>query len=249
MCLRVVLADDEVLARQKVRQLLRSEQVEVVGECSTAAETIEVVKAASPDVLLLDIKMPDMDGFDVIGRLSSEGNVRLPEIIFTTAYDKYALQAFEINAADYLLKPFTKERLSSALERVRQRRANSAVGATEGQARPAEGEYLDRLVFKSKGRIVFLPVSEIHWISAEENYVKIHTRSEVHLLRQTMLRLEQKLNPASFLRVHRSYIVNLHFVREARAALDGEYSVILVGGQEVAMSRSFRSRLAHLLER
>jgi len=245
MTIQVVLADDEVLARQKLRLLLREEtDCEVVGECATAAETIELVRAAHPDLVFLDIRMPDMDGFDVLSALSAEEGFTLPQIVFTTAYDQYALRAFEVHAVDYLLKPFARERLSTALGRIRERATNGdGVGTSE---RAAE-RFTTRIVFKSKGRILFLPVSEIRWIAAEENYVRISTEDESHLLRETMAHLEARLDPQHFLRVHRSAIVNLQYVKEVRAESEGENAVVLVSGQRVPLSRGYRSRIQRLL--
>ena len=245
MMISTVLADDEVLARQKLRQLLRDEpEIDVVGEGMTGAETIDLVRATKPQLLFLDIQMPGMDGFDIATELCSSKGVPMPHIIFTTAHDQYALRAFEIHAVDYLLKPFTRERLSSAVERVRkeillasQQPAGTSAAGQNGQ------RYTNRIVFKSRGRIVFLPVSDIRWISAEENYVRISTQSETHLLRETMSRLEEKLDPEMFLRVHRSSIVNLHHVKEVRTEGDGDYAVVLVNGEKLSMSRGYRSRI------
>ncbi len=247
--IHAVVADDELLARQKLRQLLREEpQVDVVGESATAAETIELVRMAQPDLLFLDIRMPGMDGFDVIGALSSEPAISMPRVIFTTAYDNYALRAFEIHAVDYLLKPFTVERLHSAVENARRQLQSAKInGAHEDAVKLNEDKYTNRIVFKSRGRILFLPVSDIRWIGAEENYVRICTQSETHLLRETMSRLEEKLDPQMFLRVHRSSIVNLQFVKEVRTDADGECLVVLVNGQKIAMSRSYRSRIQEWL--
>ncbi|MGD0443912.1 MAG: LytTR family DNA-binding domain-containing protein [Edaphobacter sp.] len=241
--IQTVLADDEVLARQKLRQLLREEpEIDVVGEGMTASETIDLVRATKPQLLFLDIQMPGMDGFDIATELCSSKSPPAPHIIFTTAHDQYALRAFEIHAVDYLLKPFTQERLSSAVERARKeimlagQPSNTSVG-------PNGHHYTKRIVFKSRGRIVFLPVSDIRCISAEENYVRISTQNETHLLRETMARLEEKLDPEMFLRVHRSSIVNLQHVKEVRTEADGDYAVVLVNGEKLTMSRGYRSRI------
>jgi two-component system, LytTR family, response regulator len=248
MMIHTVLADDEVLARQKLRQLLRDEpEIEVVGEGVTGGETIELVRATKPQLLFLDIQMPGMDGFDIATELCSSKVAPPPHIIFTTAHDQYALRAFEIHAVDYLLKPFTRERLSSAVERARKEILVNQQPAGNGAASRNAGRYTTRIVFKSRGRIVFLPVSDIRWISAEENYVRINTQTETHLLRETMARLEEKLDPEMFLRVHRSSIVNLQHVKEVRTEADGEYTVILVNGEKLTMSRGYRSRINELL--
>jgi two-component system, LytTR family, response regulator len=242
--IHTVLADDEVLARQKLRQLLRDEpEIEVVGEGVTASETIELVRATKPQLLFLDIQMPGMDGFDIATALCSSKATPTPHIIFTTAHDQYALRAFEIHAVDYLLKPFTRERLSSAVERARKEILVNQQPAGNVAAGRNGSRYTTRIVFKSRGRIVFLPVSDIRWISAEENYVRINTQAETHLLRETMARLEEKLDPEMFLRVHRSSIVNLQHVKEVRTEADGEYTVVLVNGEKLTMSRGYRSRI------
>jgi two-component system, LytTR family, response regulator len=181
--------------------------------------------------------------------LTNEQPALLPQIIFTTAYDQYAVRAFEYNAADYLLKPFTQDRLCTSVQRVRARMAD-ADQVTNGRVTElAAGNYKNRIVFKSRGRIVFLPVEDIRWIGAEENYVRISTASESHLLRETMARLETTLDPEVFLRVHRSSIVNLHYVKEVKSDADGESMVVLAGGEKIAMSRGYRMRIQKLLHR
>lgn len=243
--IHTVLADDEVLARQKLRQLLRNEpEIDIVGEGANAVETIDLVRATKPQLLFLDIQMPGMDGFDIATELCSSQVVPAPHIIFTTAHDQYALRAFEIHAMDYLLKPFTQERLSSAVDRARKEILLANQHANGNGAAPrSDSQYTTRIVFKSRGRIVFLPVSDIRWITAEENYVRISTQNETHLLRETMARLEEKLDPDMFLRVHRSSIVNLQHVKEVRTEADGEYAVVLVSGEKLTMSRGYRSRI------
>ena len=252
MMIHAVIADDEVLARQKLRQLLRAEpEIEVVGETATASETIDLVRAVNPVMLFLDIRMPGMDAFEIVRELSADPAFEMPLIIFTTAYDQYALKAFDIRAMDYLLKPFTADRLHLAIERVCQHLQALKQDARSGAAGSVDGgsPYSHRIVFKSRGRILFLPVTSIRWIAAEENYVRICTDSETHLLRETMARLEEKLDPQMFLRVHRSAIVNLQYVKEVRTESDGEAAVVLLNGQKVGMSRSYRSRINELLTR
>lgn len=248
MTIRTVIADDEVLARQKLRQLLAGEKdIEIVGEGSTGLETVDLVRFAKPDLLFLDIHMPDMDGFDMLAALSGEDEAQLPCVIFTTAYDQYALRAFEINAVDYLLKPFAHERLSLAVERARNQIA-AARQPVRSRQTPEASHHTTRIVFKSKGRILFLPVSDIRWIGAEENYVRVSTGKESHLLRETMARLEARLDPEVFIRVHRSTIVNLQYVREIRSdAQEGESFVLMNDGQKLPVSRGFRTRIAQLM--
>jgi two-component system LytT family response regulator len=187
--------------------------------------------------------MHGKDAFDVVAELASDPYFPMPTIIFTTAHDSYALRAFEVHAADYLLKPFTSERLNIAIQRanlqIQSRQTHQPPLMTHANTNP----YANRIVFKSRGRILFLPVSSIRWIGAEENYVRICTEGESYLLREPIGRLEEKLDPQLFLRVHRSSIVNLQFVKEVRTENTGESVVILLNGQKLSMSRSYKSRI------
>ena len=251
MAIQTLIADDEVLARRKLRQLLEDESdIEIVGEGSSATEILQLVRATSPQLLFLDIRMPGMTGLDLVSELSRCPEIALPHIVFTTAYDRYALQAFEIHAVDYLLKPFTAERLHSAVQRARDQILIAERSTARGQnGNRQRGPYTARIVFKSRGRILFLPVSDIRWIGAEENYVRICTGTESHLLRETMTSIEQRLDPQSFLRVHRSAIVNLRYVKEVRTESRGDFIVHLVNGQRLTMSRSYHARIGELLAR
>jgi two-component system, LytTR family, response regulator len=251
MKIKTVIADDEVLARQKLRQLLQDDNnVEIVGEGANALETIDLVQFTNPDLILLDVQMPDMDGFDIISALSANEQVRLPKVIFTTAYDKYAIRAFEINAIDYLLKPFTRERLKQAFQRAHEQMSVPHENGAEKKQNPDGNSYATRLVFKSKGRILFLPMTDIRWIGAEENYVRICADRENHLLRETMAHFETRLDPNCFIRVHRSAIVNLQHVKEIRTdTQEGESFVLMHDGQKVPMSRGYRTRISQLLAR
>lgn len=250
--IRAAIADDEVLARHKLRLLLSVEKdVTVVGEGSNGMDTIQLVREARPDLLFLDVCMPGMDGFDIIEALSGDGVRPLPRIIFTTAYDSYAIRAFDMNAVDYLLKPFTAERLHDAVERAKECRQFPDQDLFAQRSRPDESSsrFINRIVFKSRGRILFLSMCDIYCIGAEENYVRLCTVSETHLLREPLSRMEEKLDPEKFMRVHRSYIVNLNFVKEVRTEKTGEMAVLLTNGQKVPMSRGCRARLKDLLER
>ncbi|MGC1424466.1 MAG: LytTR family DNA-binding domain-containing protein [Terracidiphilus sp.] len=251
MAIRTLIADDELLARQKLRQLLRDEpDIDIVGEASSAREVYELVRAASPQLLFLDVRMPGMDGLDLIAELSLSTGITLPRVILTTAYDHYALRAFELNATDYLLKPFSAERLRSAVMRARDQLRTGERNDDRSQTRDgAPGQYTARIIFKSRGRILFLPVSDIRWIGAEENYVRICTGTETHLLRETMNSMEQRLDPETFLRVHRSAIVTLRYVKEVRTETRGDFMVHLINGQKLAMSRSYHARISELLSR
>ena len=249
MAIQTVLADDEVLARRKLRQLLADElDIEIVGEGASGPEILQLVRTTTPRILFLDIRMPGMTGLDLVSELSKCPDITLPHIVFTTAYDRYALQAFEIHAVDYLLKPFTAERLHAAVQRARDQIAIAEKSNARGGNRQRE-PYTTRIVFKSRGRILFLPVSDIRWIGAEENYVRICTGTESHLLRETMTSIEQRLDPQHFLRVHRSAIVNLRFVKEVRTESRGDFIVHLINGQRLTMSRSYHARIGELLAR
>jgi two-component system, LytTR family, response regulator len=245
--IQTVIADDEALARQKLRVLLRQEtDIQVVGEAASPSEIIALVQSKKPDLLFLDICMPAKNGLDVVAELSKDKSVALPHIIITTAHGEYAVRAFEMRAADYLLKPYTAERLHSALQYARERINNARKGAVDGKPAPAAPA---RIVFKSRGRILFLPITEIRWIAAEENYVRICTANESHLLRETMAGMESKLDSQMFMRVHRSAIVNLKYVKEVRREGSGDFSVLLSNGQKVAMSRSHHSHIDSLIAR
>ncbi len=251
MIIQTIIADDEALARQKLRMLLRNDpEIQIVGEASSALEIVDQVKAKAPHILFIDICMPAMDGFDVIGELSKDTKSPLPYIIITTAHDQYAVRAFEMHAADYLLKPFTSERLRSAVQHARERISSGLTrGPRDGTQGPNGNSLPSRIVFKSRGRILFLPITEIRWIAAEENYVRICTASESHLLRETMTGIESKLDSKMFMRVHRSAIVNLRYVKEVSREITGDFSVLLSNGQKVAMSRSHHSHIDHLITR
>lgn len=248
MKIKTIIADDEVLARQKLRQLLHDDpDVEILGEGANALETIDLVRHTHPDLVLLDIQMPDMDGFGVVSAISDGAN-QMPRIIFTSAHDKYAIRAFEINAIDYLLKPFTRERLRQAFQRARDQFALARESGEDKKRGTEETPYASRLVFKSKGRILFLPMTDIRWIGAEENYVRICADGENHMLRETMAHFETRLDPNCFIRVHRSAIVNLQHVKEIRTdSQEGESFVLLHDGQKVPMSRGYRTRISQLL--
>ena len=254
MPLQVVIADDEVLARQKLLQLLREEpDIEVVGEGANAAETIDLVQLTRPDVLLLDIRMPGMDGFDVISALSGSSPLSLPSIIFTTAHDQYALKAFEVHALDYLLKPFERDRFRVAMERARERcaprggeaAARRLVELLESLGAKARG--LDRVAVKTDGVIKLVRLADVDFIEAAGRYVTLHAGKEQHLVRETMNDLEAKLDPTVFARVHRSAIVNLDRVRELKTESHGEVTIVLADGRTLRWSRSYRERLEALL--
>ncbi len=252
--IRTVLADDEALARQKLRQVLREiGDFEIVGECTSAHETIELIMLTTPDLLFLDLRMSDTHELDVVKALATIPEDKRPQVVFVTANDQYAARAFEVHAIDYVLKPFTVERLRSTLTRVHELRLAKKNNGDSEQDKTAiqPGEetrllserYAPRLIFKSRGRILFLPIQDIRWIEAEENYVRICTGSESHMLREAIGHIESRLDPANFLRVHRSAIVNLQYVKEVKNEPDGDATVILSSGERIAMSRGYKARI------
>lgn len=249
--MRVVIVDDEPIAREGVRtQLLREPEVEIVAECGDGLEAVETIRELEPDLVFLDVQMPGMDGFEVVQTLGVDA---MPAVVFVTAYDKYALKAFDVNAVDYLLKPFDSERFQKAFQRARlqiQRRTaetiNEKLEALLESIRP-RARYLERLVVKSGGRIFFLAVNEIDWIDSADNYVSIHSGREAHLIRETLTSLEGKLNPEEFRRIRHSVIVNVKRIKELHPLFKGEYEIVLQNGVKLTSSRRYRHKLDQLL--
>lgn len=250
MRIRLLTVDDEPLARDKIRTMLAGDpEIEIVGECSNGAEAVAAVQRLRPDLMLLDVQMPQVDGFAVLDALKSD---HLPLVIFVTAFDHYAIQAFEVHALDYLLKPFDRERFEAAIEH-----AKAQIGARNGhldqrifsllKQLEADAKYLERLVVKAGGRVFFLLTSEIDWIEAEGNYVNVHTAQKSHLLRESISGLEAQLDPKKFIRIHRSTIVNLRRIKELQPWSHGEYHVILNDGTELTLSRNYRDNLQSVL--
>lgn len=250
--IRTIIADDENLARKKLRLLLSFESgVNVVAECSDGCQTVAAVRAHRPDLLLLDIQMPDLDGFEVIEQLSTG---ELPVVIFTTAYDQYAIRAFEAHALDYLLKPFNQDRLERALERVKiellkthEQSVKARILDLLGKAK-RETPQLDRLVIRTAGRVIFLELDEVDWIEAAANYVKLHVGKESFLLREGIGHFSAKLDPERFVRIHRSSIVNVRRIRELQPCDSGEYIAVLRDGRELSCSRGCRPQLLKLID-
>jgi two-component system LytT family response regulator len=244
---RIVIVDDEPLARERLRTLLTEEaEVEIVGEAGDTAGAAETILATKPDLVFLDIQMPGGTGFDVITAVGPE---RMPVVVFVTAYDRYALRAFEVHALDYLLKPFDRERFRQALTRARQQVTRRSAGDLEQRLmalvqdlRPA-AQRVDRFVVKSGGRVFFVRTDEIDWIEAAGNYVKLHVGSDTHLVRETMNAVEARLDSEMFFRVHRCHIVNIERVRELQPWFNGEYVVFLKNGTRLTLSRGYREKL------
>jgi two-component system LytT family response regulator len=251
--IRALLVDDEPLAREMIREMLKDDsEVEIVAECINGREAIEAIQEHDPDLIFLDVQMPEIGGFEVLEALKS---VHMPHVIFVTAYDQYAVRAFEVHALDYLLKPFDRERFDSAW-----RRAKAHILATRNgemdkrilailEELKAGSKYLERLVIKSGGRVFFLDTDDIDWIEAEGNYVSVHTGKKSHLLRETISSLEAQLDPKKFLRIHRSSIVKIDRIKELQPWFHGEYRVILLDGTQLTLSRNYRENLQEALGR
>lgn len=255
--IRTLIVDDEPAARRGMHLLLGKESdIVVVGEASGPAAAVTLIAELKPDLVLLDVQLVQGDGFEVISKV---GVAQMPTVIFVTAFDEYALRAFEVNAIDYLLKPFEDTRFSSAIERareaIRQRKAQvlntrltRLLQFLETQPPGAEGDkkseaFSDRIVVKSSGEILFLKAEEIDWIEAEGDYMVFHVGTKTHLLRETMARLEARLDPKRFIRIHRSTIVNIDRVRKLTPSFVGEYAVVLHDGTKLKLSRSYQERL------
>ena len=249
--IRAVVVDDEPLARQRLRKLLKGDpEIELVAECADGAEAITAICRHAPDLVFLDVQMPEVDGFEV---LRSVGPARMPLVVFVTAYDRYALRAFDVHALDYLLKPFDRERFAAALERAKQRlrgerraEAGRKTLALLASLRP-DAAPLERLVIRSGGRVFLLRVGEIDWFEAEAKYVRVHAGKASHLFRQAIGALEPRLDPRRFARIHRSTIVNLDRVKLLEPTFHGDYCVVLHDGTRLTLSRGCRTKLAELL--
>ncbi|MBP1773756.1 MAG: yehT 1 [Holophagaceae bacterium] len=245
MKLRALVVDDEALARQRIRDLLRrSGDIEVAGECVNGLEAVRAIEELAPDLVFLDIQMPELDGFGVVEALGAE---RMPPTLFITAYDQHALRAFEVHALDYLLKPFSSQRFHQALERARRWCSHSATdkgpdleGLLAGLRR--ERPWVDRLLVKQGDRHILVRTSAIQWIEAEDNHVRLHVEGTSHLLRQTMTGLLARLDPSQFRRIHRSAIVNLDCIREFQPWTGGDHVVFMRDGTRLTLSRTFRDQ-------
>lgn len=266
MPIRVLIVDDEPLARRGIRARLdRLTDFEVVGECASGRDAVWAIGSHDPDLVFLDVQMPELDGFGVIEAVGAD---RMPYVVFVTAHDEFAIRAFDTYALDYLLKPIETKRFEQTLDRVREeikedwhgqlgRRLAAMVPEFAGaQTRapdrdpdsfPATGGPVERLAAKSGGRVTLIPVEEIDWIEAEGNYARLHVGEKAHLVRERLTSLEHRLDPNRFVRIHRSVIVRLDRIRELRPHMNREYVVVLRDGTELKLSRTFRDRLDTLL--
>jgi len=259
--IRAIIADDEPTARRGVRLLLeRDHQIEIVGEAATGVEAAELMRREKPDLAFLDVQMPGADGF---AALSQVDPAEAPAVVFVTAYDEHALRAFEVNAVDYLLKPYDDVRFAAALQRAKddvRRKQTENVNArltqlldylqqnANGAAQVKEERPGERILIKSSGEIFFLKAEEIDWIEAEGDYMKFHVAGRTHLMRETMARLEARLDPKRFIRIHRSTIVNIDRLRKLSPSFAGEYAVVLHDGTKLKLSRGYHERIAALLK-
>jgi two-component system, LytTR family, response regulator len=242
--MRALIIDDEPHARRYLRELLDGEtDVVVVGEAASGLEGLHLIRELCPDTVFLDVQMPDLDGLGMIAQVDVE---KVPAFIFVTGYSEYAVNAFEVEAIDYLCKPFDKERLSTALERARHRlsvRGTLSGGKADGNGGPS------RLAIKEEDGIVFVPVEEIFWIEAANKYVVVHTAKRQHIARQTIQSLADALDPAQFVRIHRSILVRKAAVRGLHPLFHGDYLVKLTDGTELTLSRSFRAAFFNAMSR
>jgi two-component system, LytTR family, response regulator len=249
--IRTMVIDDEPVARERIVGLLQQEQdIELIGECADGNQAINAIQQQSPDLVFLDVQMPACDGFHVIQQIGAD---RMPAVVFVTAYDEYALRAFEVHAIDYLLKPFGRDRFQQTLRHAREhleRRRAGDLGkrllALVQDLKP-EPQKLDRLVVKSGGRVFFLRTDQIDWIEAAGNYVRLHLAEDSHLFRETMNNMEARLDVRRFVRIHRSRIVNTDRIKELQPWFNGEYVVVLQNGARLTLSRGYREKLQERL--
>ncbi|MEW5915877.1 MAG: LytTR family DNA-binding domain-containing protein [Gemmatimonadota bacterium] len=241
--LRVLVVDDEPLVRRGLAAFLSKEpDVRLVGEARHGTEAIDMIRSLDPDLVFLDVQMPEVDGFGVLEAL---GPNQPRSVVFVTAFDKYAIRAFDVHAVDYLLKPFEEERFHIALERARERIASNTSDLGDAWRAASKDlreppKYADRLLVKHDGRISVVPVADVDWIEAADNYVRVHVSGKQYLVREPMKDIERRLHPEQFARVHRSAIVNLARVRELQPLFGGEYVVVLTTGAKVTLSRGYR---------
>lgn len=239
--IRALVADDEPVARARVVSLLKNEvDIEVVQECATGEETRAAIEQGNLDLLFLDIQMPEVTGIDLARTIQANG---MPAVVFVTAFDQYALRAFEVHALDYLLKPFSSDRFRAALGHAREHLAKRRSAPGDSASRPAADQRRNRLMVKSGGRIHFVRTGDIDWCEAAGNYVRMHVGPQEYLVRDTMAHLESQLDTQQFMRIHRSTIVNVDRIQEMQSSFNGEYVVLLRNGTRLTLSRGYRDAI------
>jgi two-component system, LytTR family, response regulator len=246
--IRTLIVDDEELARERLRSLLEKEaDVEVIGECADGRTALNAIQRDRPQLVFLDVQMPEMTGFEVLEEIPLQER---PNVVFVTAHDKFALKAFDVHAVDYLLKPFDRERFQTALQRaitkVRAQTPDSFENVTSLLS-DVRGKPVDRLMVKTTGRMLLIKVDDLDWLEASDNYVNLHVGNETHMMRETMNSLEQKLPGEKFMRISRSSIVNIERIKELQPMFHGEYVVILKNGTKLTLSRTYRDKLEKLM--
>lgn len=249
---RVLIVDDEPLARDRIREMLRGDrEIQIVGEARNGCEAIEAMTAHAPDIVFLDVQMPDMDGFEVLETLNTE---LVPLIIFVTAYDQHALRAFDVHAIDYLMKPFDRKRFAKALDRAKDQMKRPKHEADTGRIMrlleelKAGASYLERFAIKTGEKVLFIRAEEVDSIEAEGNYVRLNVANSSHLLRDTINSIESQIDPRTFVRIHRSTIVNMNRVKELQAWARGEYRVVLHSGACHTLSRGYREHFDNFIK-
>lgn len=247
MKVRTLIVDDMKLARERLKQALTSDdEIEIIGECANGSEAVAAIKNLSPELVFLDVQMPKMGGFEVVETIGAE---RMPIVVFATAYDEFAIQAFEVNAIDYLLKPFDEERLAKTVGRIKQQlRQAGSHNVNERLIQLLDNvqttaSYIKRLPVKTAQHTVLLLVEDIDWISGAGNYLELHVGKDVYLIRERIHQLEQKLNPEQFVRIHRSTIVNIDRVKTLHPMFNGDHIVILKNGAKLNLSRTYHEKL------
>jgi two-component system LytT family response regulator len=253
MSIRTIIVDDVELARERIKILLDDPEVEIVAECANGREAVKAIGGLKPDLVFLDVQMPKVGGFEVVEAVGVE---EMPAVIFVTAYDEYALRAFEVNAVDYLLKPFDQERLNKAVARAKRAiRRGTPDGEAEERLRRLlmevreEPKYLKRIPVKSARDTTLIFTESIDWVGAAGHYLELHVGGETHLIREQLSHLEARLDPEQFVRIHRSVIVNLDRIKSLRPLFNGDHLVILKNGQELNLSRTYHDKLMKLLAR
>jgi two-component system, LytTR family, response regulator len=247
--IRTIIVDDEELARERLRSLLVKEpEIEIVGEAADGRSAVDLVDKLKPDLLFLDVQMPELTGFEVLASLESA-----PNVIFVTAHDQFALKAFDVHAVDYLLKPFDRDRFRTALQRAvskvraqKPEQSRAELSAVLEELKPA-AKPVERLLVKTQGRVLLIKAGDVDWVEAADNYVTLHVGKESHMMRETMTSLESRLPGDKFMRISRSTIVNVERIQELQPMFHGEYIVVLKGGAKLTLSRSYRDKLNQLM--